>query len=246
MPNLVDFLHLKEYDLLLKEVGSIRANQTVYNLNDTVTFKGLNLKCTVAGMTGTDDISVEDVNIGDTIEDGSVTWTVYNPFEGKSITDWKGETDYLKNDLVVINNALYRCLNAHTSSTEFADDTVYWQMVGVSVENGYGYSQVQATDVVANTYIYLPIDQSSQFVKPPVEVLKADSATTGTSITSGFVPKQWDYDTDNVEMSYSSVKMRNSYEVKTSSPVLLSTKYIQESEEIDLSNYADVGVISVD
>ena len=245
MPNLVDFLHLKEYDLELKDIGSIRAKQTVYNINDTVAYKGINLKCTVAGMTGTEALSMEDVNIGDTIEDGSVTWLVYNPFEGKSITNWKSETDYLKNDLVVINNALYRCLNAHTSSTEFADDTVYWQMIGVSVENGYGYSQVQAAEVTENTYIYLPIDQTSQFVKPPVEVLKLDAATTGKNIVSGFVSKQWDYGAENVDMSYNSVKMVNSYIVNTSSPALLSTKYVQESDEINLTEYADVGSINI-
>ena len=40
---------------------------------------------------------------------------------------WKTSRDYVANDIVKVNTTLYKCLVAHTSSTEFISDTAKWE-----------------------------------------------------------------------------------------------------------------------
>lgn len=47
---------------------------------------------------------------------------------GSSIKEWKAVTEYEENIVVLKDNCLYRCLEAHTSSGDFANDIAKWKI----------------------------------------------------------------------------------------------------------------------
>lgn len=72
-------------------------------------------RCTIKHTSGTLFDSVEEAN-----------WEELSPTINE-ITDWKSNTSYNAKDIVINDNALYRCKTAHTSTSSFATDALtYW------------------------------------------------------------------------------------------------------------------------
>ncbi len=59
--------------------------------------------------------------------DGEVFGKVIQFGENIYRSFWKTSRDYVANDIVKVNTTLYKCLVAHTSSTEFISDTAKWE-----------------------------------------------------------------------------------------------------------------------
>lgn len=135
MQGVINFNNLKEYDGKLKEVVNIWQKQKAYSIDYIVQYKGRYLKCTTAGTSGTTTLDFTDVEIGDTITDGTVTWEVIGLFgvSGTSITDWESETTYSVGDLVIYDNNIYKCNTNHTSTTFSADKTKWTSIGGVDL-----------------------------------------------------------------------------------------------------------------
>lgn len=72
-------------------------------------------RCTIKHTSGTLFDAVEEAN-----------WEELSPTINE-ITDWKASTSYNAKDIVINDNALYRCKTAHTSTSDFATDALtYW------------------------------------------------------------------------------------------------------------------------
>ena len=72
-------------------------------------------RCTIKHTSGTLFDNVEKAN-----------WEELSPTINE-ITDWKSNTSYNAKDIVINDNALYRCKTAHTSTSSFATDALtYW------------------------------------------------------------------------------------------------------------------------
>lgn len=72
-------------------------------------------RCTVKHTSGAKFDSIEEAN-----------WEELSPTINE-ITDWKASTSYNAKDIVINDNALYRCKTAHTSTSDFATDALtYW------------------------------------------------------------------------------------------------------------------------
>lgn len=72
-------------------------------------------RCTVKHTSGTLFDSVEEAN-----------WEELSPTINE-ITDWKSNASYNAKDIVINDNALYRCKTSHTSTSSFATDALtYW------------------------------------------------------------------------------------------------------------------------
>lgn len=72
-------------------------------------------RCTVKHTSGAKFDSTEEAN-----------WEELSPTINE-ITDWKSNTSYNAKDIVINDNALYRCKTAHTSTSSFATDALtYW------------------------------------------------------------------------------------------------------------------------
>ena len=72
-------------------------------------------RCTVKHTSGAKFDSIEEAN-----------WEELSPTINE-ITDWKSSTSYNAKDIVINDNALYRCKTAHTSTSDFATDALtYW------------------------------------------------------------------------------------------------------------------------
>lgn len=72
-------------------------------------------RCTVKHTSGAKFDSIEEAN-----------WEELSPTINE-ITDWKASTSYNAKDIVINDNALYRCKTSHTSTSDFATDALtYW------------------------------------------------------------------------------------------------------------------------
>lgn len=72
-------------------------------------------RCTVKHTSGAKFDNVEEAN-----------WEELSPTINE-ITDWKASTSYKAKDIVINDNALYRCKTSHTSTSSFATDALtYW------------------------------------------------------------------------------------------------------------------------
>ena len=76
MQDVIDFNLLKEYDMTLKDILEVWAKQKTYSLGDKVKYKGHSLECTTSGTSGTTTLDFTNKDIGDTITDGTVVWTM--------------------------------------------------------------------------------------------------------------------------------------------------------------------------
>lgn len=87
--------------------------------------------CTQAGTSGKTE--PEGYGEGDKIDDGTCKW-VLKLFGGQSavtggVTLWRNNIEYRKDELVLYNRLLYRCVRAHTSGIDF--DHAKWNLVNV-------------------------------------------------------------------------------------------------------------------
>lgn len=120
MPDLIDIDRLERYDKNLKGILKVWSKKTDYSLNDVVEYKGNYIECTTAGRSGTTTLNFTNVSIGDTITDGTVTWTVIKPpSTGSGLNDWKANTQYSIDDIIVNDGQIYKVLIDFTSSTTF-------------------------------------------------------------------------------------------------------------------------------
>ena len=88
---------------------------TEYKKNEIVVYNEKIYRCTIKHTSGTLFDNVEKAN-----------WEELSPTINE-ITDWKSNTSYNAKDIVINDNALYRCKTAHTSTSSFATDALtYW------------------------------------------------------------------------------------------------------------------------
>lgn len=90
---------------------------TPFYINDFCEYKGALYKC------------IED-DLTDTKFDADKWQKVSSSGSGSgsTIEEWEAVTKYKENTIVLKDNCLYRCLEAHTSSGDFADDIAKWKI----------------------------------------------------------------------------------------------------------------------
>ena len=105
---------LKQYNYnLINDIPLLRRDFT-YAVGDIVKKAGKTLKCITAGTTKLDTLDLSSINIGNTISDGTVTWTAISPYE--SITEWKSGNTYTEGQLVLHDGAIYRSIKQNNDT----------------------------------------------------------------------------------------------------------------------------------
>lgn len=88
---------------------------TPFFVNDFCEYKGALYKC------------IED-DLTDTKFDADKWQKVSSSGSGSTIKEWEAVTEYKENTIVLKDNCLYRCLESHTSSGDFANDIAKWKI----------------------------------------------------------------------------------------------------------------------
>lgn len=151
MQDVIDFNLLKEYDTTLKDILEIWTKQKAYSLGDKVKYKGHLLECTTAGTSGTTTLNFTNLDIGDTITDGTVVWELIEEESGKGIDFYTVGESYEVGDIVIYSGNIYQCITAHTATSTF--DTTKWEEVSAS-ENGISEWQASTEYEVGDVLIY--------------------------------------------------------------------------------------------
>lgn len=114
MEKVITIELLKKYNAkLVKDIPLLERN-TAYAVGDVVKKAGKTIKCITAGTTKKDALNLSTASIGNTISDGTVTWTVINPYE--SITEWKSGNTYTEGELVLYDGAIYRSIKQNNDT----------------------------------------------------------------------------------------------------------------------------------
>lgn len=115
MEKVITLELLKKYNAkLVKDIPLLERN-TAYAVGDVVKKAGKTIKCIIAGTTKKDTLNLSTASIGSTLSDGTVTWTVINPYE--SITEWKSGNTYTEGELVLYDGAIYRSIKQNNDTS---------------------------------------------------------------------------------------------------------------------------------
>ena len=114
-------------------------------------------QCVTAGTSGT----VEPANniAGSVVTDGTVKWMVYEMGVGSSTSGirlWLAGDYYIRGEVVLYNNALYRCVVDHLANSTFAQDAVYFTTLCANLRKWASSVYYRTNDVVVsdnNLYI---------------------------------------------------------------------------------------------
>lgn len=129
---------------------------TAYSLNDIVNTKyGTKLKCTTAGTTSTDPLILDGTS---PITDGTVIWEVQEEGggSGQGIVDYEANTSYNVGDIVIYDDKIYRCIIAHTSTSDFDDSK--WEEISPGIA-----SSVYATTTTLWSGAYNTVTAGTSF-----------------------------------------------------------------------------------
>lgn len=186
MPNnkIISVEVLAYYDSKLKTQANILQRGTAYTLNQFVHRGNIYLKCTTAGTTATTALSLNDVQIGDSLTDGTVVWEVFDPFAGGSsvsISNWQSSNNYAVDDLVIYSDYLYKCITANNDSSFTSSK---WQAISKDgVEDWGSGNQYKKNDLVMqNGDLYICITahtSSSSFSTDELKWLKIGGSSSG-------------------------------------------------------------------
>lgn len=137
-------------------------------------------------------------------------------------------------------------LNNESTARTSADSALDTRVT--AVENKKPMLQVTKMDAVAGKVLQIPIENTTTFCKPAVEVLKFKAGTTNTLITEcGFDnsnASDFTYDSKYVAFD-GTMHPVTSYAVTMSTPVALGNGYLSTSDELDVSQWQTVESIGV-
>lgn len=108
------------------------------------------LECLVGGTSGsscpTDNIQ------GTRITDNDIIWVIkaLGVVDTSTVSLWASNWDYVRGNIVMYNNCLYRCKTPHTSSNSFDLDASLWQEVKASVGLWKPLVYYYVDDIVVN------------------------------------------------------------------------------------------------
>lgn len=111
---------LKKYTKKLSKDIPLLERNTSYSIGNIVKKKGIFLRCKTAGTTATTELNLSSATIGSVITDGSVTWTVINPYI--QLPEWKASSEYAVGDVVTYDGAIYKCIKQNNGSTFSKDN----------------------------------------------------------------------------------------------------------------------------
>ena len=115
MEKVITLELLKKYNAKLVKDSPLLERNTAYTVGDVVKESGKTLKCITAGTTKIDTLNLSSASIGSTVTDGTVTWTVINPYE--SITEWKSGNTYTEGQLVLHDGAIYKSIKQNNNTS---------------------------------------------------------------------------------------------------------------------------------
>lgn len=115
MENVITLSLLKKYTAKLSKDIPLLERNTSYAVGDVAKKAGKTIKCITAGTTKKDALNLSTASIGSTVTDGTVTWTVINPYE--SITEWKSGNTYTEGQLVLHDGAIYKSIKQNNDTS---------------------------------------------------------------------------------------------------------------------------------
>ena len=166
-----------------------------YNKDDVVYYQGSSWVCLRQHTAGdfADDIAF--IAAGDT--NPSPAWRKMT--DGKTFSgDWTSNTRYDPGMLIKTGGNVYLCISAHTSSTNFNSDTIYWELfaVGSNFRNTWSTStRYRVGDVVRyNGYTYqCTLEHTSGSASEGVGVGNNDTINDNTAETWATVVENYTY-----------------------------------------------------
>lgn len=215
---------IAKWDIIYASIPEWVAEE-VHKVNDIVTYNNKLYRC--------------KIDNSDTTWNGS-KWTFID-----TVDTWENNTYYPFHVLVVNDSKLYRCVDAHTSNSNF-DETKWEALVGTggggSGGGGIGYSQQEVIVLSASTdspYITnIGIKNNPTHTLPPIDVLKQKEGIYSTESVMEFESgdtAKFSYNHKFIGFNNSSMQIIQKAEYSLSEASVLGGSYIRISEPVDLA-----------
>lgn len=167
------------------------------------------------------------------------------------VPDWQPAIKYVKDNVIINNQILYRCTSPHIANN-FDDDLKngLWEQISSSGGSGGSnadYKQITKLNITAPKTELISINVTNTFAKPPCEILKFVGGENDVVVTLCDFDNNDSTDfEDNEFLTFDgNMSLKTIYDIVVSTPTQLVKGYCSITEDIDLTKFKSVEEMGV-
>ena len=167
------------------------------------------------------------------------------------VPDWQPAIKYVKDNVIINNQILYRCTSPHIANN-FDDDLKngLWEQISSSGGSGGSntdYKQITKLNITAPKTELISINVTNTFAKPPCEILKFVKGENDVVVTLCDFDNSDSTDfEDNEFLTFDgNMSLKTIYDIVVSTPTQLVKGYCSITEDIDLTKFKSVEEMGV-
>ena len=167
------------------------------------------------------------------------------------VPDWQQAIKYVKDNVIINNQIIYRCTSSHISNN-FDDDLKngLWEQISSSGGSGGSsadYKQITKLNITAPKTELISINVTSTFTKPPLEILKFVEGENDVVVTLCDFDNNdsTDFEANEFLTFDGNMSLKTIYDIVVSTPTQLVKGYCSITEDIDLTKFKSVEEMGV-
>lgn len=167
------------------------------------------------------------------------------------VPDWQQAIKYVKDNVIINNQIIYRCTSPHISNS-FDDDLKngLWEQISSSGGSGGSnakYKQITKLNITAPKTELISINVTNTFAKAPCEILKFVEGEDDVVVTLCDFDNSDSTDfEDNEFLTFDgNMSLKTIYDIVVSTPTQLVKGYCSITEDIDLTKFKSVEEMGV-
>lgn len=167
------------------------------------------------------------------------------------VPDWQQSIKYVKDNVVVNNLKIYRCVSSHISNNFDTDlQSGLWEQISSSGGGGSNadYKQITKLNITAPKNELIPINVTNTFAKAPLEILKFVDGENDVVVTVCDFDNSdsTDFESNEYLIFDGDMSLKTIYDIAVGTPTKLTKGYCSITDNIDMSVYKvidEMGVI---
>lgn len=167
------------------------------------------------------------------------------------VPDWQQAIKYVKDNVIINNQILYRCTSPHIAN-KFDDDLKngLWEQISSSGGSGGSsadYKQITKLNITAPKTELISINVTNTFAKAPLEILKFVEGENDVVVTLCDFDNSdsTDFEDNEFLIFDGNMSLKTIYDIVVSTPTQLVKGYCSITDDIDLTKFKSVEEMGV-
>lgn len=162
------------------------------------------------------------------------------------VPDWQPAIKYVKDNVIINNQIIYRCTASHISNS-FDDDLKngLWEQISSSGGSGGSnaeYKQITKLNITAPKTELISINVTNTFAKAPCEILKFVEGENDVVVTLCDFDNSdsTDFEANEFLTFDGNMSLKTIYDITVGTPTKLTKGYCSITDDIDLTKFKSV------